>query len=409
MRKNLVVVIGIILLSFIPVYAAAKPEQPLIRVGLLSGQNRVVLSAEDDFSLVETDNNIVLGHYRAHDKAAITMQNGKIVVNNKSTPAAEIKVVLDKDVPKQIEVNNKTYRGEVSIHLTVGKPGLTTVNTLPVEQYLYGVIPCEISPQWPKEAIKAQSVAARTYALYSLNKHKGDGYDVCAGTDCQVYGGMAAEDALCNAVIDSTTGEVMEYQEKLIPALFHCSSGGYTEDSENVWEGYYPFLRGVKDDDQNSPYYKWEKKFTISDFSRILEQAGYAIGNLQAVELSPLGQQGKGSADRGVSGRVKKVHLIGTSGSVWLSGNDMRRLFGLNSTMFTINLNLQLPLKKASTRKLQAEGAYVYFAGFGWGHGLGLSQWGAKAMAESAPLSAKEYYKIILKHYYTGISFIKEY
>ena len=105
-----------------------------------------------------------------------------------------ISIVVAMDSNDQtIEVNKRRYRGNIDIHPTNGKQGLTVVNTLPLEQYLYGIIAKEMSPEWPLEAVKSQAVAARTYALYNFNKHNEDGYDVCATSNCQVYGGSESE------------------------------------------------------------------------------------------------------------------------------------------------------------------------------------------------------------------------
>jgi len=275
-----------------------------------------------------------------------------------------------------------------------------------------------------------------------MNKHKADGYDVCATTDCQVYGGIAVEDARTNRAVYDTKGLVMVYNDKPIPALFHCSSGGYTENSENVWGGYFPYLRAVKDFDEKSPYYKWEKKVLAADLEAALKRAGYVVGKLQTVELSPLDAPVKSATDRGVSGRVKSIRFIGSQGIIVLSGIEVRSMMGLNSTLFDVkvvlspqekmeslrtnshgdsNLNRRTEHSSVSKKRhevkissdnqgLNEEARTIFlFEGYGWGHGLGLSQWGAKAMAEQAPVGAAEYFKVILKHYYLGVSIEKEY
>ncbi len=317
---------------------------------------------------------------------------------------------------------------------------MTVVNTLPIEEYLYGIIAKEISPNWSLEAVKAQAVAARTYALYNRNKHKDDGYDVCATTDCQVYGGRESEVPRTIKAVDSTVGQVILYQGKLIPAYFHSSSGGFTENSENVWGTYLPYLRGVVDYDQKSPQYNWEKQLTPSEIEEALSKAGYNIGTLKAIGISPLTTQSINIIDRGVSGRVKIIRFIGTNGSIQLSGEKLRKILSLKSTLFDVHIILpvQKSIEFEITDKVGNQGSkkieinlpptsekgfvtdrkdihrisgrpneIVSISGYGWGHGIGLSQWGAKAMAEKGPQDDPTYFKEILKHYYQGVEIKK--
>ena len=138
--------------------------------------------------------------------------------------------------------------------------------------------------------------------------------------------------------VDDTRGLTVTYQGKLIPASFFSSAGGYTENSENVWGAYQPFLRGVPDFDQNTPHYQWEKKFTPAELQDIVHKAGYNIDALQAIELSPLTKQPINASDRGISGRVKSLRFISAAGSVSITGADLRRILVLNSTLFDIKI-----------------------------------------------------------------------
>ncbi|WP_425061208.1 hypothetical protein SCACP_19910 [Sporomusa carbonis] len=411
--------------------------QPALRVGILTNQRTIQVSADTDFDIVTAGK--TLGSFRAHEQVTIALKDGVFSVNGVTVAAADLEVVAKKDeslyyLEQFIQVNKRRYRGDISIHRTAGKTGMTVVNTLPVEQYLYGVIKNEIAPEWPLEAVKAQAVAARTYALANYNKHKADGFDVCATTDCQVYGGRESEVPRALEAVDETRGLVLMYNGKLITAYFHSSSGGYTENSENVWSTPEPYLRGVVDFDQNSPYFKWEKKLTIGELNQAINKAGYNIGNLQAIELSPLENPPATSSDRGVSGRVKTVRLLGTNGSVQVSGTKLRSILDLKSTLFDIKtaangykefampvnagVNPEVPQRvlgiatkdNPNIRPVSSQPAdVIVITGFGWGHGLGLSQWGAKAMAEKAPPGNPEYFKDILKHYYQGVQIKKAY
>lgn len=444
MRK-LLLVAGILLLAlaFAAPAQAAPAGSPLIEVGLWSGQANILLSAESDFSLVDAADKEILGSFKAKDKVSVSFKDGRILVNGKPTTAREVAVRKPDGADQAaIEVNKRLYRGAITLHRTAGKNGLTVVNTLPVEQYLYGIIAKEISPAWPLEAVKAQAVAARTYAIYSFGKHHDDGYDVCATTDCQVYGGRTSEETRAIQAVDATFGLVAVYQGKPIPAYFHGSGGGYTENSENVWGTAHPVLRAVVDYDDKSPHYRWEKAITTKELTETLLSAGYNVGTLQTIELSILTKPPVTAPDRGVSGRVKEIRFSGSGGSYLLTGNKLRSILSLNSTLFdvkvflptekavqleitdrysdkdikTMEINVpplperNLPTDKPNVRRIGGRpNETVVFTGYGWGHGLGLSQWGAKAMADKASPADTEYFKTILKHYYSGIEIKKWY
>ena len=415
--------------------------EPSLRVGILINQPTVQVSAEANFDLTDPATGKVLSSFRTGDKVTIAAQDKFLTVNGAVVTAKEIGVVVKKNealyyIEQLLQVNKRRYRGDLNIHRTAGKTGLTVVNTLPVEQYLYGVIKNEISPDWPLEAVKAQAVAARTYALANYNKHKADGFDVCSTTDCQVYWGRESEAPRALEAVDATRGLVLIHNGKLITAYFHSSSGGYTENSENVWSTPLPYLRGVIDYDQNCPNFSWEKRLTAAEFNQAISKAGYKIGSLQAVELSPLANPPVASTDRGVSGRVKTVRLVGSDGSVQVSGTQLRSMLDLKSTLFDIHIPATSPkallpatradnkirLLSSHNKPLPASTttanirvisdnteAAVVITGSGWGHGIGLSQWGAKAMAEKAPPGNTEYFVVILKHYYQGVQIKKAY
>ncbi|WP_338626093.1 SpoIID/LytB domain-containing protein [Selenomonas sp. TAMA-11512] len=253
---------------------------------------------------------------------------------------------------------------------------LLRIETLSIEEYLKGVLPREMPPSWNSEALKAQAVAARSYALANLHKHEKDGYDVCNTTHCQVYDAASAV-AATNAAISATRGEVLTYGGRIIEGIFHSDSGGMTEDSEAVWGTKTDYLRAVKE-----PMIKtaeWSAGFTLKEAEQKLDKAGYKIGMLKKVELSKL-VIGQAAKDRSRSGRVLSARFVGKKGTKELTGNDLRRIFGLKSTLFEVRLD-----KKE-----------LDFLGYGSGHGLGMSQAGADRLA------ATKTYKEILAHYYTG-------
>lgn len=428
------------MISFtVPVYA--QPVESTIRIGLLSNQKKLSISADTSFDMLHAETGQVLAHFNANQTADIIVKGKTLIMNGQQITGGNIRFLQFKNGQKKdIKVNGKKYRGDISIHMTHGKAGLTVVNTLPIEHYLYGVIAKEMSPSWHMEAVKAQTVAARSYVLYNVNKHQDDEYDVCATNHCQVYGGRESEAPQVIKAVNDTAGQVLMYQGKLIPANFHSSSGGYTENSENVWGTYQPYLRGVVDYDQNSPQYKWEKTITVIQLQEALDRAGYPIGVLKMIELVPLTRSFVDTPERGVSGRVKIIGFIGSKGNAKLSGEQLRNILNLKSTLFDLNvmlpvapvpefeitknmgdfdrkkIEINLPAqseKNFLTKKKDLypmsgrPGESILISGFGWGHGLGLSQWGAKAMAEQGPQGDATYYKEILKHYYQGTTIKK--
>jgi stage II sporulation protein D len=391
--------IGIVLAFFVflffsPDNVQAKnihfKSEPTMSVGILTNVQSVKISAGFNYEVAEISKN-----YAARKEILIFNKDGVLEVDGITAKSGIVTIVPQKGVStssKYITVNSHTYRGEIKIRLN-GRTSLTVINTLPLEEYIYGVISKEVPTSWPMEAVKAQAVAARSYSIMKRGKHHNDGFDVCATVDCQVYGGHSNETQRGNQAVDETRGMVLTYNGNIVPTYYHSSSGGYTENSENVWGFSQPYLRAVVDFDEGSPHRKWEKEFTIAEFSERLKNAGKNIGTLQTIELSALTKPPVNSRDRGVSGRVNTARFAGTNGSAVIKGTELRTILELRSTLFEMKL----------------VSGKVIITGSGWGHGVGMSQWGMKGMAEKAPSSNKEYYKEILQHYYRNTSVIKAY
>ena len=144
---------------------------------------------------------------------------------------------------ERIQINGKQYRGMLTF--AVANQKMTAVNIVALEEYLYGVVPAEMGKGYHAEALKAQAVAARTYAMTKLGAHKESGYELCDTTNCQVYKGCSVEAESTTNAVDATRGELACYDGKPIEAVFSASAGGYTENSENVWYAEVPYLRAV--------------------------------------------------------------------------------------------------------------------------------------------------------------------
>ncbi len=213
------------------------------------------------------------------------------------------------------------YRGKLRIvHLS---DGLEIVNTLPLESYLLGVVPCESPASWPIEALKAQAVAARSYAYRATGG--GGSFDVYCTTASQMYGGLDSETAATDKAVTSTRGVVPKYKGTPIVAYFFSTSGGHTENIENVWTSAapVPYLKGVPDPyDTTSPYHIWPDNPIRRTPAQIAAAMGFAKGPLRAVYV----------VKRGTSPRVVKALLIGDQGWAMTSGASLRAALGLRDT-----------------------------------------------------------------------------
>lgn len=355
---------------------AAQPakQAPDLRVGLASGRASLTITPAGGKATVQTGSSKTIT-LAANTAAAIRWQDGAFLVGREKL-RGEVLVIRPAAKAGELSLDGRRYRGALELRHRGG--GLTAVNIVPVDGYLRSVVPEEMPVDWPAEAIKAQSVAARSFALASRGRHASEGYDLCTTMHCQLYTGTAAEKSASDAAIKATRGEVLTYGGKPIEALFHTDSGGMTENSEDVWGSHVPYLRAAKDTPAKTM--PWTKTISRADLGRKLAAKGHTIGRVRSLALSPLAI-GRAAKDRTASGRVKTMTVKGTKGTATLSGTTWRSLLGLKSTLFDAKLAKDM----------------VTFTGYGSGHGLGISQWGAERMAAKGASYAE-----ILHHYYTG-------
>lgn len=353
--------------------AQPAKQAPDLRVGLASGRASLTITPAEGKATAQTESSKTIA-LAANTAAAIRWQAGAFLVGREKLRGDVL--TIRPSGAGELALDGRRYRGALELRHKGG--GLTAVNIVPVDDYLRSVVPEEMPVDWPAEAIKAQSVAARSFALASRGRHASEGYDLCTTTHCQLYTGTAAEKAVSNAAIKATRGEVLTYGGKPIEALFHTDSGGMTENSEDVWGSHVSYLRAAKDTPAKTM--PWTKTISRADLERKLAAKGHDIGKVRSIALSPL-VIGRAAKDRTASGRVKTMTVKGTKGTATLSGTTWRSLLGLKSTLFDAKLT-----KDAVT-----------FTGYGSGHGLGISQWGAERMAAKGASYAE-----ILHHYYTG-------
>ena len=352
--------------------AQPAKQAPDLRVGLAGGRASVTITPAGGKATVQTGSSKTIT--LVANATVIRWQNGSFLVGREKLRGDVL--TIRPSGAGELALDGRRYRGALELRHKSG--GLTAVNIVPVDGYLRSVVPEEMPVDWPAEAIKAQSVAARSFALASRGRHASEGYDLCTTTHCQLYTGTAAEKSASNAAIKATRGEVLTYGGKPIEALFHTDSGGMTENSEDVWGSHVPYLRAAKDTPAKTM--PWTKTISRADLERKLAAKGHDIGKARSIALSPL-TIGRAAKDRTASGRVKTMTVKGTKGTATLSGTTWRSLLGLKSTLFDAKLAKDM----------------VTFTGYGSGHGLGISQWGAERMAAKG-----KSYADILHHYYTG-------
>nr|PZN37906.1 MAG: hypothetical protein DIU70_11785 [Bacillota bacterium] len=428
--------------------AAGQPAfgGPLIRVGVGRGVPAATLSVEGPAQLLGPDGAVLAG-VPAGAEVTVAPEGAGLRVTVGGLPPVTAAGPL-RLVPGQgpdgaaplIRYKGLRYRGEMEVRRAPAG-GLTVINVLPLEQYLRGVVPREMPASWPQAALEAQAVAARTYALRMMasGRFAAEGFDVTDDTYSQVYGGADAEHPRTDAAVAATAGQVVTYQGQLIDAVFHSHSGGHTEDNEVVFTGGVPvpYLRGVEDYDLGAPYYRWEVTHTPEELAALLQVSPLTAGVGEPLRVEPAGKRGSG-------GRWSHWRIVGTKGEVTVTGEQLRQLLGLRSGPrevvvsrsagsrgLTYSPGRAVTVRGAGglTRTLRVEEVYVMGAGSppaprpapaggvavqgsgpvapagdvvvvrggGWGHGVGLSQWGARGLAEQGKT-----YTEILTHFYRG-------
>ncbi|MFY8149107.1 MAG: SpoIID/LytB domain-containing protein [Prochlorococcaceae cyanobacterium] len=307
------------------------------------------------------------------------------------------------DDPTAFLLQRQGYRGR--LRLLSSQTRLQAINVIGIESYLPSVVGSEMPASWPLEALRAQAVAARTYAL--RQRRPADPFDLRATVASQVYKGLAAETPSTREAVASTRSQVLLHGNSLINAVFHSSSGGITENSGDLWTRQLPYLVSVPDFDDSSPVSQWQVRIEPDKLLKAFPETG----GVRRLEV--LGTTG--------SGRVRQARVTGPSGSLVLSGAELRTRLGLRSTLVQFEL-LQpeiasLPVSPPPSPlgapaagseapplmpavpllPLQVPQPALLVTGRGFGHGVGLSQWGAFAMARQGSS-----YDQILRHYYRG-------
>jgi len=307
--------------------------------------------------------------------ARLSCRGGQLAWNGRSLGVAEAEVGPLKR-GDEVYVGGRRYRGRLILADRGGN--LVLINKVGLEDYLRGVLPSEVATSGPSEALKAQAVAARSFALWQMKDSGSRPWDLDNSSDSQVYGGRDGETGATDAAVAATRGQVLAWRGQVAQAFFHSNSGGRTADSREVWGGGEAprYLMGVFDTwSEGGKHYHWSTTVPRSTVEAALSKAGLWSGPLAAI-------QGRGLSD---SSRWTWIELSAPDGrAVRISANVFRRVVGadrLRSTRFRVRLS----------------GENFVFDGLGWGHGVGMSQEGAFAQAKEG-----RGYRAILDFYYPG-------
>ena len=448
------VILGVTLIFANTIWASSKI--PSLRVGIFLNQSEVNISGDGSFEIYNLKSNKLISKESGKIIKIIPHEKG-IEILGKGVYSGPIKMIPIGTTKLIVIADGQKYRYRGSIEITNNDVGnkLNVINLVSIEKYLYGVLKKEISPNWPSEALKAQAIAARTFAIFNMNKYIEKGYNLDSSTNSQVYGGVNHENSLTNNAVDATKGKIMAYKGKAINAVYHSDSGGYTANSEDVWGSSLPYLRGVKStfEELVSPtHHQWDYTITERDLVKKLNKKGYELDSIVNVELVKDNE----------SGRVSNLCFVSTNNHrEYMEAKEFRNLIGfdvIRSTLFNFEtvgeksiqkkepvvvkeideyskqdqsvievldqkkdwtirelLNLMKERKKEYEKEkketenteeiiIQEIPLVFRFSGMGNGHGVGMSQWGAYGMALQG-----NSYQDILNYYYQGIDIIKKY
>ena len=271
--------------------------------------------------------------------------------------------------------SNKQWHLRGGVELQRHGSRILVINQVDVEDYVAGVVTGEINTSWHPEALKAQSVAARTYVLYKKMTNQTQPYDVVSSVQDQVYQGQAQVDSRVESAIRKTKGRVLTYNRHPILAAYSSTAAGPTEDASYVWDVDVPYLKGVECPfDDQSPRYRWRAAVSLDSLEQKFRKLDYAVGAIATI--TPF--------SRTPSGRIDRIRILHSRGELIIRGQDFRRVAGYStipSTQF----------------RIESIGRDLILVGKGSGHGVGLCQWGMKEMAELGYS-----YESIVRYYYPG-------
>jgi len=376
--KNTYIIILIITIAYLFLTSCTPSEKYLKNKMMSTGKDnnyvRVLIKKESDIFRITSTSSIKV----------IDKQSSKIIYEspngNLNFYPEKIKTIYVIETGgNPVYINDTGYRGSLELHNVLGK--IFIINIVNIEEYLTSVVPSEMPSSWNMEALKAQAIAARTYTYYHLAK-KNDTksiYDLDGTTNFQVYKGIIAEKESSTKAVRDTSGTIMTYNHSPILAYFHSTSGGKTSDDKFVWQGEdLPYLSSVVCTySKDSPHYEWTAEITLQQIEKAIKSKYQRIGKIRKILFKKYDD------------RVVEVDIVHSNGNLLLTGNQFRIMLDpskLKSTFFTAKQN--------------KNSFHIY--GKGWGHGVGMCQWGARGRGEKGFS-----YEQILTYYYKDIKLTK--
>lgn len=417
------IIISLILVCSVSVNASDYKSE--VSVGLKYGPSagkNLIVSSTSGVNIFDAVTGAVIYTSQPDEKIDIQMGSTGFAAFEKFDASGISRISVQSMGENIVECDGTKYRGYIYAERR-NNGELLVINYVGTDDYVSSVLGKEMSYTWPKEALKAQAVCARNFVLTRGSTHKEYGFDVCKTTHCQVYGGISSEHENTRQATEETKGILAKYNDELVGLYFFATSGGETEDVENVWGSKYGYLRSVEDSYENpekASKYKWTTEFTREEIESRLKSYGAEIGSLENITIDS-------TTD---SGRVTKMTFHGSDNDYTVKLEKCRTVLGLYSQKFTISSDSVSTLtttagtasapyyalssqgvggiagfsvingqNKLETLEINESKANNYVInGGGYGHGVGMSQWGARGMAENGFT-----YDQILMHYFTDI------
>ena len=441
------------MLAAVTLAVSARAEEDMIKAGLYYGDSALdVVSLENDqgsgYDLGWFDESTRAFHPLAHvEEERLTIRSdgggivvsaadtGKLLYRHDGSGGRDLGIMPDGRGGKaRTRFQGCQWYGGFECRRGTGGR-IEVINVVGIEDYVKGVLPYEMSPAWPLEALKAQAVCARTYACLPSRHYESSRFDVCSTTDCQVYRGTGLASGLTDRAVEETAGVTAMYGGKYAETYYYAANGGASESSENVWGNARPYLVGKEDPYEALtavPDYTYTIHYTYGQLTQRLREAGYAIGTVRSAFISKTTPTGnvaeitfrdaagktvtltreacrwtldaksmRFTIDGGGSPESWSVNPSGgtissLSDAYTISGRGLLSLFGGGSGYVITSSGVSALAQSAD---VSGGGDGITITGTGWGHGVGMSQYGAKAMAEQGYT-----YRDILNFYYTGIT-----
>jgi len=356
---------------------AENRDDFIIRVAIIRDVSKITLAIKGPYKIYTLHTDELLHQAEKLSTSKVIPLNSGVKIGNTDFKIYAIKIIPQKDAT--IYINKRIFRGQIDI-IRERNLTLLVINHVNIDDYVKGVLYHEISHKWPMEAIKAQAVASRTFALYKAKINASRDYDLTSDMYSQIYGGRTSEKYKTSKGVDATNAEVLTYKSKVFPAYFHATCAGHTEDVSVLWNENLAPLKGVRCDFcRKSKHYNWKKRLSLKEIETTLRGKGYNIYNIENIIV----------VDKDKSGRILNLEIKGTRSEILISAKDFRQILNPKVIRST-NFKVKIIKDKA------------HFDGLGWGHGVGMCQWGAYFMAKGGYR-----YDEILNFYYPGIKIIR--